>query len=164
MLPGKQYQDVTVTVAPVDVADPTVLSPQTPYKVSLPVQLQTAAAGGPVDDLQLNSSLPDGGSYQVTALVRNALADEVTGNELAAAGTVYPEWAKRYILIEPGSIGPIVKQDADRIVADAARQPPRPVRRGARRCRTGSTAAATSSTTRTCAGSARPGRPCPTAS
>ncbi len=117
VLPGKQYQDVTVTVAPVDVGDPTVLSPQTPYTVSLPVQLQTAAAGGPVDDLQLGASLPDGGSYQVTALVRNGVVDEVTGNELAAAGTVYPEWARRYILIEPGSIGPIVKADADRIVA-----------------------------------------------
>ena len=131
VLPGKQYQEVTVTVAPVDVADPTVLSPQTPYKVSLPVQLQTAAAGGPVDDLQLNSSLPDGGSYQVTALVRNTLADEVTGNELAAAGTVYPEWAKRYILIEPGSIGSIVKEDADRLVSmlPASRRDPYDVAR-----------------------------------
>ncbi|MGC8634624.1 MAG: DUF4129 domain-containing transglutaminase family protein [Candidatus Limnocylindrales bacterium] len=117
VVPGKGYQAVTVTVTPVDTADPTVLSPQTPYTVSLPVQVQTAAAGGPVDDVQLAVSLPAGAAYQVRALVRAGAVDRVTANELAAAGTVYPEWARRYIQIEPGSMGPIVTQDADRLVA-----------------------------------------------
>jgi transglutaminase-like putative cysteine protease len=117
VVPGKGTRAVTVTVTPVDTADPTVLSPQTPYAVSLPVQVQTAAAGGPMDEIQLAVSLPAGGTYQVRALVRNGAVDQVTANQLAAAGTVYPEWARRYIQIEPGSIGPIVTQDADRLVA-----------------------------------------------
>ncbi len=117
VLPGKAFQRVTVTVTPIAATDPTVLSPQTPYSVSLPTQVETASAGGPLFDVRLAGGLPANGSYQVTALVRSDTVDEVTANELAAAGTVYPEWAKRYILIEPGSIGPIVTSDANRLVA-----------------------------------------------
>jgi transglutaminase-like putative cysteine protease len=115
--PGSTYRRVTVTVTPVGGSANTVLSPQTPYEVSRRVTVRTAAAGGPVDTIQLADPLPDGGSYQVTALVRDDAATPITGNELAAAGTVYPDWARRYIVIEPGSVGPIVQQTADRLVS-----------------------------------------------
>ncbi len=123
--PGRGYRRVTVTVAPVDTAEPTILAPETPYAVSLPVQVDTAAPGGPLDAIRLTTPLGEGGSYQVTALVRTD-GGQVTANELAAAGTVYPAWARRYIAIEPGSIGPLVQQQAERIVASlpaAARDP-----------------------------------------
>ena len=72
---------------------------------------------GPSTASRSTSSLPQGSSYRVTALVRAEAPEGITANELAAAGTVYPEWARQFIAIEPGSIGPIVKQQADAIVA-----------------------------------------------
>jgi transglutaminase-like putative cysteine protease len=115
--PGAAYRSVRVTVSPVNTGDPTVLAPQTPYSVSLPTQVKTAGAGGPVDTIRLTGGLAAGGSYTVTSLVRNVTTDQITANELAASGTVYPEWARQYIAIEPGSIGPTVKEAADRIIA-----------------------------------------------
>ncbi len=115
--PGKAYHSVDVTVWPVNTGDTTVISPETPYSVSLPVQTDTTGSGGPVHGISLTSSLPQGSSYRVTALVRAEAPEGITANKLAAAGMVYPEWARQFIAIEPGSIGPIVKQQADAIVA-----------------------------------------------
>ncbi len=115
--PGKAYHSVNVTVWPVNTGDTTVISPETPFSVSLPAQTDTAGTGGPVHGISLTSALPQGGSYRVTALVRTDAPQEITANELAASGTVYPAWARQFIAIEPGSIGPIVKQQADAIVA-----------------------------------------------
>ena len=116
--PGNAYRTIRARVTPVDTADQTVLSPGVPYSVSAPTQLHLMGNGGPVEELSLASGLPPSGSYTVTALVRNGASKPVTANELAAAGVVYPAWAKQYVSIEPGSIGPIVKQEADRIIAE----------------------------------------------
>ena len=115
--PSSTYRTIQMRVTPVGTADQTVLSAGVPYTVSVPTQLQTMGDGGPVDELSLSAGLTASGSYTVTALVRDGAAKPVTANELAAAGVVYPAWAKQYISIQPGSIGPIVKEEADRIIA-----------------------------------------------
>ncbi len=115
--PGSAYRAVQVTVTPVNTVDQTILSAGTPYAVSAPTRVVTQGAGGPLDEISLASVLPAGGSYRVTALVRDGAKTPVTANELAAAGVDYPGWAKQYVSILPGSIGPIVREETDRIVA-----------------------------------------------
>jgi len=57
--------------------------------------------------------------YVVQSFVRDDHGkNELTGNQLAAAGVDYPEWVKsRYTAIRPGSIGELVSQTARQIKA-----------------------------------------------
>ena len=54
----------------------------------------------------------------VQSFVRDDRGDEeLTGNQLAAAGIDYPDWVDRYLAIRPGSTGELVSQTARQITA-----------------------------------------------
>ncbi len=115
--PGSGRKPVTVTVTPVDWGGDTILAPEDPYTAAQTVDVVTTPQNGAFDTLRLSGGVQNGQPYQVTSLVRVEGDGGITGNQLAAAGITYPGWARRYIAIEPGSIGPIVKRTADQIVS-----------------------------------------------
>lgn len=116
---GPGRRSVTLTFTPKSWVGDVLLSPPDPIGTSTSVQLVTAGDGGALSVINITDPIRSDVPFQVTALVRSDPAlDGVTGNQLAAAGTSYPESARRYVAIETGSIGPVVKQVADRIAGE----------------------------------------------
>ena len=116
--PGPTHRSITVTVTADELTGGTLISPATPLSATKQVNVVTTGSGGPLGSVQLTNGLDAGESYTVAALVRRSgLAGGITGNALAAAGTVYPDWVRPYIQIQAGSVGPIVQKTADGIVA-----------------------------------------------
>jgi transglutaminase-like putative cysteine protease len=96
---------VTFTVVPDDFRASTVLSPQGPAKVSVPVRVSYVDESAKfVASIDRNGGDP----YTVTALVRqrgDADDGEITINKLRAAGTVYPPAiARQYLQVPDGAI------------------------------------------------------------
>jgi transglutaminase-like putative cysteine protease len=116
--PGKGRRAVTLSFTPAAWSDNFLLAPEDPYTASRSVQVVTAGPNGPVATIRMSDPVSDGQTYGMTALVRVEGSDGITGNQLAAAGTAYPSWAQRYVAVQRGSAGPIVKETADRIVAE----------------------------------------------
>ena len=115
--PGAGRRSVTFTITPAAWVGDTLLAPQTPYSVSLPAQPVTVGSGGPFASLRATSPVREGQRFTLKALVPDEGPDGLTASQLAAAGTVYPAWASRYVQILPGSMGPLAKETADRVVS-----------------------------------------------
>ena len=110
--------DVTVSVTPAAYGDDIIVAPANPRSVSQQTEVLVNGAGGPFVGAKLVSGVVPGAPYSATSLVLNTRGeDRLTGSQLASAGTDYPEWIERFIEVRPGSVGPIVSQTADRIVA-----------------------------------------------
>jgi transglutaminase-like putative cysteine protease len=115
--PGAGRRSVTFTITPAAWVGDTLLAPQTPYSVSLSAQPVTVGPGGPFASLRATSPIREGQPFTLKALVPDEGPDGLTASQLAAAGTVYPAWASRYAQILPGSMGPLAKETADRVVS-----------------------------------------------
>jgi transglutaminase-like putative cysteine protease len=115
--PGAGRREVTFMVTAVSWGGDALLAPVEPYTVSRGVEVVTAGTDGAVAAVRFTSPIRDGDTFRVTSLVSVEGRGGVTGNELAAAGTVYPAWARSYVAIRDGSIGPLARETADRIVA-----------------------------------------------
>jgi hypothetical protein len=115
--PGPGRRAVTFRITPDAWVGDALLAPEAPYSVSLPAQLITVGAGGPFATLRALAPVRGGQTFTLRALLRDEGPHGLTGNQLAAAGTVYPAWASRYVRILPGSVGPLAKQIADQVVA-----------------------------------------------
>jgi transglutaminase-like putative cysteine protease len=118
---GKGRRSLTLTFTPKQWVGDVLLSPPDPVSTTRAVQLVTAGDAGAFSAVTISDPIRPGVQFQVTALVRSDPAlGGVTGNQLAAAGTSYPEWARRYVAVQAGSIGPVVKETADRLVGQLA--------------------------------------------
>jgi transglutaminase-like putative cysteine protease len=108
-----------VTVTPKDYADDTIVAPDAPAAVNQQVEVQTNGPNGSFISAKLVNGVQPDVPYVVQSFVRDTSGpDELTGNQLAAAGTDYPEWINRYLAIRPGSIGELVSQTARQIKAE----------------------------------------------
>jgi transglutaminase-like putative cysteine protease len=116
--PGPGREEVRLTVTTIDLGGDLILGPDAPVTVDRATDVYTNAPGGPLAAIEAVDSISGGETYQLTSLVRKEGEREggLTGNQLAAAGTAYPAWVKRYTAIRPNSIGPVVAQTAGRVV------------------------------------------------
>jgi transglutaminase-like putative cysteine protease len=116
--PGPARDEVRITVTAIDLGSDLIMAPEAPLSVDRPADVYTNTPGGPLAAIQAADSIGGGDTYDVISLIRKGEGAEgaLTGNQLAAAGTAYPTWARRYVDIRPNSIGPVVDQTTDRIV------------------------------------------------
>jgi transglutaminase-like putative cysteine protease len=114
--------EVTMEVTAIDLNTETLLAPDAPLTIDRPVSVFTHLPRGPLATIQSAEDLRNGETYTLTSLVRaeGERNGGLTANKLAAAGTSYPFWARRYISIKEGSIGDVTRQTATRIVAGLA--------------------------------------------
>ena len=109
---------VTVTVTPADYGDDEIVAPDAPQSVNRQVWVETHGVTGPFGDVKLADGVEPGVPYTVVSLVRSEdRAKKLTGNEMATAGTDYPDWVDRYMIIKPGSLGELTAQTARQIEA-----------------------------------------------
>ncbi|HSH21171.1 MAG TPA: transglutaminaseTgpA domain-containing protein [Candidatus Caenarcaniphilales bacterium] len=112
-------REVVATVKAADMAGDMVVAPEAPYAVvDRAVEVITHEAGGNFVGAKISDGLGSGEMFTVASRVRKGAGEDgaVTANQLAAAGVDYPEWARRYIEIDEGSIGARVVTEANRIV------------------------------------------------
>ena len=116
-LAGEKGRHVVVsTVTPADYGGDIMVAPEAPHSVTQQTEIVVNGPGGPFVAAKVVNGIQPGVPYSVTSLVRNPR--ELTGNELAAAGTDYPDWVDRYLTIRPGSIGELTSQTARQIRAE----------------------------------------------
>ena len=105
-----------VTVTPFDYGGDVIVAPESPQKVDQQAEVQVNGPDGPFVAAKLVYGIQPDAPYTVTSMVRDTTGkNRLTGNELAVAGTDYPEWVDRYLAIRPGSVGDIVQQTATEI-------------------------------------------------
>jgi transglutaminase-like putative cysteine protease len=117
-------REISATITPVDIGSNVLLAPDAPFAFDRDAEPFTNGTLGPLAMIEAADGVGDGESYTVKALVPVDPSAEgaVTGNELAAAGTDYPDWVDRYLALDPSAAGPIVQQTTDSIVARLAPQ------------------------------------------
>ena len=77
-----------------------------PLSVNQPSVVQTHGPGGAFVAAELSFGIQQGVPYQVNrSFARWSGRDALTGSQLAAAGTNYPQWVDRYLEIRPGAVG-----------------------------------------------------------
>ncbi len=108
---------VVLNVTPANYDDDVIVAPEAPTGVNQQVEVQTNGQGGSFAGMKLVQGVQPNVPFTVRSLVRNPFGrdDGLTGNQLAAAGTFYPDWVNRYLAIRPGSIGELVTQTARQI-------------------------------------------------
>jgi transglutaminase-like putative cysteine protease len=121
--PGPARNEVRLTVTSIDMPGDQIVAPESPVSVDRKAEVYTITPGGPLAAIESADSIGPGDSYQLVALIRKLRVvgqgdtnSGVTGNQLAAAGTAYPDWARRYTSIRANSIGPVVAQTANRVL------------------------------------------------
>src|SRR3954453_2436987 len=113
---GSGWQKISATVTPADFGGDVFVSPATPTSVDQPAELVTNGTDGPFSAAKLSLGIQQNVPYTVQADVRQTTGKAgVTANEMAAAGTKYPDWIDRYLEIRPGSIGDLVISTAHAI-------------------------------------------------
>jgi hypothetical protein len=116
VVPGAGWDDVTSVFTPVGYGGSTFVSPASPVSVNQPAEVLTHGAEGGFVAAELTRGIQEGVPYEVRSLIRKIRGPgAVTGNALASASTVYPNWVNRYREIRPGSVGESVGQIAARI-------------------------------------------------
>jgi transglutaminase-like putative cysteine protease len=114
---------VTFTITPDTFRDPTVLSPQTPERVSEATRLTVVGKGGYFGALERD----DRGSYTVDALtpVYGDGVGQLNEEALRAASTVYPDEIKQlYLGVADGALGPDATALRAKILAEAKSHSP----------------------------------------
>ena len=115
---GSGWENVSATVTPADFGGDVFVSPAEAFSVDQPAELVTNGAAGTFAAAKLSSGVQENVPYTVEAAVRvTSGAGALTANELASAGTQYPDWIARYLDIRPGSVGDLVAQTAQTIYA-----------------------------------------------
>jgi transglutaminase superfamily protein/uncharacterized protein DUF4129 len=118
--PGPNRDEVRLTVTSIDMGGDQILAPETPLSVDRTAVIYTNTPGGPLATIEAADSIGPGDSYRLVALIRKLRLGEsgagVTGNQLAAAGTAYPDWTRRYVSIRANSIGPVVQRTANQVL------------------------------------------------
>lgn len=110
---------VSVTVHPADYAGDVFVAPQNPVTLDQPAAVVTNGPNGPFAAGKLVQGIQSDRPYQVESSVRlTSGRDQVTAADLASASRTYPAWLRRYVEVEPDSIGPVVSATARQIVAD----------------------------------------------
>ncbi len=113
---GNGWENVKATIVPEDFGGDVFVSPAAAFSVNQPAEIVTNGANGPFAAAKLSYGIQQGVPYTVEAAVRTTTGPgSLTANELAAAGTQYPDWISRYLDIRPGSVGDIVKETAHSI-------------------------------------------------
>ncbi|HYI21173.1 MAG TPA: transglutaminaseTgpA domain-containing protein [Candidatus Limnocylindrales bacterium] len=104
--PGDAWEQVDATIMPTSFGGDVFVAPATPLSVNQPSVVLTHGPGGAFTSAELSFGIQQGVPYQVRSLVRKVVgSDALTGNQLASAGTSYPQWVDRYRQIRPGSVG-----------------------------------------------------------
>ncbi|MEX2548515.1 MAG: transglutaminaseTgpA domain-containing protein [Chloroflexota bacterium] len=118
-LPEADARDVVVaTITPKDYGGDVIVAPEAPHSVNQQVEVQVNGPGGPFAAAKLVFGIQPDVPYTVRSLVRQTRGkDALTGNELAVAGTDYPDWVERYLAIRPGSVGEHVSDTARQLLA-----------------------------------------------
>lgn len=95
-----------------------VLAPEAPYALDRPATVYSNGEGGPFAVATFVDGLREGEAYNVQAFVRYEREKEggLTQSQLASASQGYASWLKRYVRIEPDSIGALTYQTAEQIV------------------------------------------------
>jgi hypothetical protein len=115
---GSGWDDVSVTVNPENFGGDIFVAPAAAVKVDQAAELVTSGVNGPFVAGKLSDTVQNGVPYTVEAMVRRTAGkNPITASELATTGTTYPDSVKRYLDIRPGSVGDLVKQTADAILA-----------------------------------------------
>jgi hypothetical protein len=115
---SSRRREVTVTVTPYAYGDDIIVAPASARDVGEQAEVLVNGAGGPFVGARLVNGVSPTVPYTATSLVFNTRGDDrLTGNQLAAAGTDYPSWIGRFLERRPGSIGDIVVETANQIVA-----------------------------------------------
>ena len=115
----KARKTVSVTVTPGDYGGNVIVAPEAPVNSLQQMTVQTSGQNGPFASVELTAGIEPNVPYTVTSSVRETSGPrQLTGNELASAGTTYPDWIQRYLEVRPGSLGELAQQTADRILAE----------------------------------------------
>jgi len=113
----KKHHNVQVIVTPEDYGGDVIVAPNQPFSATQQLEVQTNGASGAFNMAKLTAGIQPGVSYAVRSVVWDESGpDELTENELAAAGTDYPDWIQPYLAITPGSVGDLTSQTAQRIM------------------------------------------------
>jgi len=108
---------IQVEVTPSDYGGDVIVAPDAPVNSTQQLQVQTNGEAGPFVEAKLVAGIQPNVPFAVQSSVRDQHgADVLTANELAAAGTDYPDWVRQYLSIRPGSIGVLTDQIRDQIV------------------------------------------------
>ena len=85
----------------------TVLAPAAPLYVDRDAIVRQDGDGGPVTSIGLVDGVAAGDVYRVSSMIPldPGANGALTQNELAAAGTMYPDWVTPYWSVAPGSVG-----------------------------------------------------------
>ena len=124
---GDVRYPVEVTVTPIDYGGDVIVAPESPIEIGQDVEVQTHGLGGPFIAAKLTAGIQSDVPFTVTSLIRELEGqDGLTGNELAVAGTDYPEWISRYLQVNEATLGDIVTETAHDIIASlpASRRDP----------------------------------------
>jgi transglutaminase-like putative cysteine protease len=118
---GPTRDQVQLTVTSIDLGGDQIVAPETPLSVDRRAEIYTNTLGGPLATIESADSIAPGDSYHLVALIRKlrivgGSGTGVTGNQLAAAGTDYPDWVRRYVSIRANSIGPVVQRTANQVL------------------------------------------------
>ncbi|HUR15725.1 MAG TPA: transglutaminaseTgpA domain-containing protein [Candidatus Limnocylindrales bacterium] len=115
---GDARYPVEVTINPIDYGGDVIVAPADPVELAQDVEVQTHGLSGPFAAVKLTAGIQTDVPFTVLSLVREVRGENaLTGNELAVAGTQYPDWVSRYLQIGEESSGDIVAQAAQDIVA-----------------------------------------------
>jgi len=111
------FDDVTVTVHPVNFGGDIFVSPGNAQTVDQPAEVLTSGPQGSFVAAKLSYGVQSGVPYTVDALVQKTSGSGAwTASELASAGRSYPEWVRRYLEIRPESVGEPVAQAARQLL------------------------------------------------
>ena len=109
---------VTVTVIPADYGGSVFVAPQEPLTIDKAAEVVTNGPAGPFVLGRLVDGIETDVAYQVESSVRvTSGRQQITAADLAAASRSYPAWLRRYVEVQPDSVGPVVAATARQIVA-----------------------------------------------
>ncbi|HEY7599545.1 MAG TPA: transglutaminaseTgpA domain-containing protein [Candidatus Limnocylindrales bacterium] len=115
-IPAGGRRQVFVEINSLTTGGDRVLSPEDPLQVDRATELLITSDGAYVG-ARVADGVDEGEAYLVTAMVREASGPgRVTAAQLAAAGVNYPAWARRYVEVREGSVGPVLERTTERVV------------------------------------------------
>jgi hypothetical protein len=118
MTTSDSRHQVTAVVTPIGYGGDVIVAPESPHRLDQPAELVVNGPNGPFVAAELVNGVQPGVPYTVISLVRQTSGrSALSASELAVSGRSYPSWVNRYLEIRPGSVGDLVGETADRIVA-----------------------------------------------
>ena len=109
---------VVVTITPADYGGDVIVAPESPLSVDQQAEVQVNGPDGPFVAAKLVHGIQPEVPFTVTSMVRSTRgANQLTGSDLINAGTDYPDWVDRYLVVRPGSLGELTDITANQIVS-----------------------------------------------